>query len=269
MSHEASKQDAGGAADQSDFFRGRVALVTGAGSGIGSAIALALGLAGACVGVHYRRSRDGAEAVRRQIEAGGGGAVLLQADLTKADQVVRIFTELDTAFDGGLDLLVNNAGDWMDKVPVVDCSEAQWDHIFDVNVKSVFLCCQQAARRMIDKGAGAIVNIGSIAGHTGGGGGTAAYGAAKSAVHTFTKALARELAPSGVRVNAVAPGLTDTAMLEGRISREAAKTFSATIPLGRMSRPEEIAPAVMMLLSPAASYITGEIIEVNGGLLMR
>jgi 3-oxoacyl-[acyl-carrier protein] reductase len=269
MSNDTCKEDACAAADPSGFFRGRVALVTGAGSGIGSAIALALGQTGAHVGVHYRRSRDGAEAVRQQIEAAGGGATLLQADLTKADEAARMFTELDAAFEGGLEMLVNNAGDWMDKVPVVDCPEAQWDHIFDVNVKSVFLCCQQAARRMIARGSGAIVNIGSIAGHTGGGGGTAPYGAAKSAVHTFTKALARELAPSGVRVNAVAPGLTDTAMLEGRISSEAAKTFSTMIPLGRMSKPAEIAPAVMMLLSPAASYITGEIIEVNGGLLMR
>lgn len=265
-----AKPTAGGGC-QDDYFRGRVALVTGAGSGIGSAIATALGLAGARVGVHYRSSRAGAESVKQRIEAGGGGgsATLLQADVSCAEQVARMFDELDAAFDGGIDMLVNNAGDWMDKVPIVDLPEAQWDKMFDVNTKSVFLCCQQAARRMIGKGAGAIVNIGSIAGHTGGGGGTTPYAAAKAAVHTFTRALARELGPQGIRVNCVAPGLTATAMLDGRVSDEAVEKFGAITPLGRLGRPAEIAPAVMLLLSPAASFMTGEIIDVNGGLLMR
>ena len=252
-----------------EAFAGRVALVTGAGSGIGSAIALALGSAGAQVGVHNRSSRAGAEAVKQQIEAAGGAAALLQADVSSAEEVARLFGELDAAFDGGIDMLVNNAGDWMDKALIVDCSEAQWDKMLDVNAKSVFLCCQQAARRMVPRGSGAIVNIGSVAGHTGGGGGTAPYAAAKAAVHTFTRALARELGPHGVRVNAVAPGLTDTAMLEGRVTAEAAEKFRGMTPLRRLGEPADIAPAVMLLLSPASSFMTGEIIEVNGGLLMR
>ena len=250
-------------------FKGRVALVTGTGSGMGLEIALALGRAGAHVGVHYRSNRDGAETVKKRIEALGGQAVLLQADLSLAADVTRIFAELDAAFGGRIDMLVNNAGDWMDKAMVVDCPEELWDKMLDVNAKSVFLCCQQAARRMVRQGEGAMVNIGSIAGHTGGGGGTAPYAAAKAAVHTFTRALARELAPHGVRVNAVAPGLTDTPMLAGRVDAQAVDKFSAMTPLGRLGLPGEMAPAVLFLLSPGASFMTGEIIEVNGGLLMR
>ncbi len=251
------------------WFRGRTALVTGAGSGIGYETALALGNAGAFVGVHYCRNRNGADSVRERIEAAGGRAVLVQADLSRSDQVERIFAELVAATDGRLDMLVNNAGDWMDKAPIVDCPEAQWDRMLDVNAKSAFLCCQQAARRMIQQGAGAIVNIGSVAGHTGGGGGTVPYAAAKAAVHTLTRGLARELAPHGIRVNAVAPGMVDTPMLEGRVSPEAAEKLKALTPLGRMAEPSEIAAVVLMLLSPGCSFMTGEIVEVNGGLLMR
>ena len=253
----------------SAWFRGRTALVTGAGSGIGHEIALALGRAGARVGVHCRKSIAAASELIDQVVGLGGEAILLQADLSEPSQVEQIFAEWDRAFGGQTDMLVNNAGEWMDKCLVTECSERQWDHMFDVNAKSVFLCCQQAARRMLVRKSGAIVNIGSVAGHTGGGGGTVPYAAAKAAVHTLTRGLARELGPHGIRVNAVAPGFVETAMTENRVSPEGASAFCASLPLGRIAQANEIAPLVMVLLSPASGYMTGQVVDINGGLLMR
>ncbi len=251
------------------WFRGRVALVTGAGSGIGYEIALALGRAGSRVGVHYRSSADKAQALVDQIRSAGGEAVALQADLSRAQQVEKLFGDLDCAFGGQIDMLVNNAGDWMDKFLIIECSIEQWDKMFDVNAKSIFLCCQQAARRMVKQRSGSILNMGSIAGHTGGGGGTVPYAAAKGAVHTFTRGLAKELALNSIRVNAVAPGFVETPMIEGRVSPEATKAFCATIPLGRISQASEVVPLAMLLLSPESAYLTGQIIDINGGMLMR
>jgi 3-oxoacyl-[acyl-carrier protein] reductase len=243
-------------------------LVTGAGSGIGAAVAVALGAAGAAVGVHYNRNRTGADKVIRQIRDAGATAEAFGADLTDAQAVENLFKDFDNKM-GNITGLVNNAGDWMDKSPIVDCTLAQWQHMFEVNVTSVFLCCQQAARRMIERKAGGIVNVGSVAGHTGGGGGTVPYAAAKSAVHTLTRGLARELAPHGVRVNGVSPGMVDTPMLAGRVSDQARQQISRLTPLGRFAEARELGPAIVFLLSSGASYITGEIIEVNGGLLMH
>jgi 3-oxoacyl-[acyl-carrier protein] reductase len=166
-------------------------------------------------------------------------------------------------------MLVNNAGDWMDKTPIIDTPEEQWDRILDVNAKGVFLCCRQAAGRMIRQGEGSIVNVGSIAGHTGGGGGTVPYAAAKGAVHSLTRGLAKELAPYGIRVNAVAPGVIDTPMIEGRIPPKVVETLKGVTPLGRFGEPQEVASVILMLLSPACSFVTGQIVDVNGGLLMR
>lgn len=253
----------------SDFnLAGQNVLVSGAGSGIGGAVALALASAGASVGVHYNRNRDGADAIVAQARTAGVKAESFQCDLTDAQAVERLFEQFDNKI-GPITGLVNNAGDWMDKVPIVDCTLAQWHRMMDTNATSVFLCCQQAARRMIARKSGAIVNLGSVAGHTGGGGGTVPYAAAKAAVHTFTRGLAKELAPHGIRVNAVAPGMVDTAMLKGRVSDEARLSISRGTPLGRFAEPAEMAPAVAFLLSSGASYITGAILEVNGGLLMR
>jgi 3-oxoacyl-[acyl-carrier protein] reductase len=249
-----------------EWLRGRTALVTGASSGIGYATAVALGSAGAIVGVHYNRNRGGAEAALADIQAAGGRAFAIQADVSRSDQVERMFTEMDRLAGAHLDLLVNNAGEWMDRMLVRDCPEDQWDRMMAVNAKSVFLCCRQAARRMIDAGGGAIVNLGSIVGHTGGSGGTLPYAAAKAAVHTFTRGLAKELAPHGIRVNAVAPGFADTPMLVGRVTHERAQQST---PLGRMAEPGEIASMILTLLSPVSSFVTGQIIDVNGGMLVR
>jgi 3-oxoacyl-[acyl-carrier protein] reductase len=252
--------------NQTDSFQGKVALVTGASSGIGRATALRLGAAGATVGVHCRSNRDSAESVREQIEAAGGRAVVLQADVSRADEVERMFAELDAEADGRLDMLVNNAGEWMDRMPILDCPESQWDRMLDVNAKSVWLCCRQAAKRMIARESGSIVNVGSVVGHTGGSGGTLPYVAAKAAVHTMTRGLARELAPHHIRVNAVAPGFVDTPMLEGRVTEERAQQL---VLLGRKGEPDEVAAVILALLSPAFTFVTGEIVDVNGGMLMR
>lgn len=257
--------------DTSRWFSGRIALVTGAGSGIGRATAVALGRAGAKVGIHYRGNRSGAESARSSIAdaPGDGEGVLLQADLSRSTDVDRVFAELEASFGPRVDCLVNNAGDWMDKEPIADCREEQWDHIFDVNVKSVFLCTRRAARTMIDQGEGSIVNLGSVAGHTGGGGGTVPYAAAKAAVHTFTRGLSRELAPHGIRVNCIAPGLVETPMIAERVGGESRDAMKRLTPLACIGEPDQIAGPILHLLSPAASFVTGQIYDVNGGFLMR
>lgn len=236
---------------------------------MGIEIAAALGEAGAKVGVNFRANREGAAAAVQRIEAAGGQAVAIQADVSQADQIDRMFSELALAFGPRIDMLVNNAGDWMNKTPIVDCDEQTWDRMWSVNVRSVFLCCRAAARKMVQQGEGAIVNIGSVAGFSGGGGGTVPYAVAKAAVHTLTRGLARELGPQGVRVNCVAPGMIDTPMLEGRVSVEARESLIGMTPMRRFGEPREVAPIVLTLLSPASSYITGEVILVDGGLLMR
>jgi len=253
-----------------DSFKNQTALVTGAGSGIGRSIALRLGEAGAHVGVHYCRNRDGAEKLQGEIERAGGRGTLLQADLSEESGVLAMFEQFDAATGRRLDGLVCNAGEWMDKCPIAECELERWDRIFNVNLRSVFLCCREAVLRMSRQAeGGAIVNIGSVAGHTGGGGGTVPYAAAKAAVHTLTRGLSKEVAGKKIRVNAVAPGMVDTPMLDGRVSDEARRGLEKMTPAGRFAEPADIAEVVLMLLSPISGYMIGQVVDVNGGLLMR
>jgi 3-oxoacyl-[acyl-carrier protein] reductase len=178
---------------------GKIALVTGGGAGIGRAIAETLGARGAVVAVHFFKSRDGAQAA---CDAIGGGAAAFQADLTSGDQVRDLVARVEAQL-GPIDVLVNNAGDLIQRRSLLEMTEAMFRQVIDVNLTSTFLCCQAAAPTMIARRTGAIVNMSSLAAHNGGGPGAFAYAAAKAAIIALSKGLAKELAPKGIRVNCV------------------------------------------------------------------
>lgn len=248
---------------------GRRALVTGAGSGIGRAIALALAECGADVAVHYGRSADGAAAAAKEIGAAGRRATTVQADLTESDQARRC---VDTAVDflGGLDVLVNNAGHLVGRCPVAEMEDEFWASVMDVNVTSTFLATRAAIPHVTESAHGRIVNMASLAAENGGGPGSAAYATAKAAVLGFTKGLAKELAPQGVTVNSVAPGfIGGTAFHDTFTTDEARTKIVGGVPLQREGTPQDVAGAVCYLASDLAAYVTGETIDVNGGVLTR
>jgi 3-oxoacyl-[acyl-carrier protein] reductase len=247
---------------------GSVALVTGASSGIGAATAATLADLGARVAIGYHRNKQGAEDTRAAIVAAGGTAIAIEADVRRAEDVralvARVASEL-----GPIDILVNNAGSLVGRMSVREITEERLDEILTLNLKSAVLASQAVASSMIDRRRGAIVNVVSIAGHTGGGPGAGVYAASKAALTAFTKSLAKELAPHGVRVNAVSPGVIDTPFHEVFSTPEMMRSFVAAIPLGRVGTAAECATVIAFLASGAASYIVGETIEVNGGQLMR
>ncbi len=246
---------------------GRVALVTGASTGIGRWAAVALAECGAAVAINYNKNLAGAEETKRIVETVGGKAVIIQADIsTKAGAVA--LTEAARAQLGPIDILVNNAGDLMQRCSLQEFSEDLWDRVMNLNLKSVLLCSQTVMPEMIARKSGVIINLGSIAGHNGGGPGAGVYATAKAAVHCLTKALAKELAPHGIRVNAVAPGVIDTPFHERMSTPEMIKQFVGTIPMGRTGTSEECGRVIAFLASDAAAYIHGEMIEINGGQLM-
>jgi 3-oxoacyl-[acyl-carrier protein] reductase len=247
---------------------GKTALVTGAASGIGAAIASGLGAAGARVVVHYNRNAEGAEAVRAAVEAAGGSVRVVQADLTDSGRAGALVEEV-AAEDGGLDVLVNNAGDLVRRAEVSELTDEEFHHIMDLNLTSVFAACRAAAPVMTKQGAGSIINLTSVAARNGGGGGSVVYATSKGAVSTFTRGLARELAPHGVRVNALAPGVIRTPFHERHTKDEQMRAMLGTVPMGRAGEPEECVGAALYLASEAmSSYVTGQIVEVNGGQLM-
>lgn len=249
------------------MFSEEVAWVTGSSTGIGRACALALAKEGCRVAVHYNRSEDEARKAVEEIESSGGEALLLGGDVTDAGEVERMIGEIEDRF-GRLDILVNNAGSLVERRSLEDMTEDLWGRVMDVNLKSVYLC-SQAALPLMKRNGGRIINITSVAARNGGGPGSVAYATSKGGVSTMTRAMAKELVSEGILVNAVAPGVITTPFHERFTPDDAREKMTGAIPLGREGTPEETAGAVVYLASPAASYLVGEIVEVNGGLLMN
>jgi len=246
---------------------GKTALVTGASSGIGAATAEVLADLGAQVAIGNHNNEKGAREVCARILAAGGKAIALRADVRIPDEARRLVQEA-AAHLAPIDILVNNAGSLVKRVPMREVSEALWDEVMDLNVKSAQICSQLVEPSMMERRGGAIVNVVSIAGRFGGGPGAGVYSTAKGGMITMTKAWAREMAPFGVRVNAVSPGVIDTPFHEVFSTPEIIQNVVKTIPIGRTGTSIECAQVIAFLASDAASYLAGETIEVNGGQLM-
>jgi 3-oxoacyl-[acyl-carrier protein] reductase len=248
----------------SDVLRGQVALVTGGSRGIGRAIARRLAADGAFVVVNYVANDAAAEETVRLIEEAGGAAEVARFDVGDGD-AVRAAVRNIVDRRGRIDILVNNAG-WAVDALLLRLKEEDWERVLRTNLSGIFHCTKAALRTMVRARQGRVINLTSVVAEMGNAG-QVAYAAAKAGVLGFTKSLAREVAARGITVNAVAPGFVDTDMTGGLT--DAQRTFYTTvIPAGRIARPDEIADAVAFLASPAAGYITGQVLHVNGGLYM-
>jgi 3-oxoacyl-[acyl-carrier protein] reductase len=246
--------------------KGKKVLVTGSSSGIGSATAIMFSRQGCFVGVHYFRTKEGGEKTLVQVKKYSDG-VLLCADMRDKEQTNQMVQQFAKKA-GGIDVLVNNAGSLIERQPFETATVDYHEDVFATNVRSVFFATQSALP-YLKKSKGCIVNIGSVAGHTGGGEGAGLYAAAKAAVATETIAMANEFARYGIRVNSVLPGFIETRFHQRFSSAERRKKTAEQTPLGRNGSAEDVAKAVLFLASDAASFITGEYIAVNGGLYMR
>ena len=250
----------------------KVALVTGGSRGLGKAICLALAAEGARVAVNYRQNAEQATAVLEEIRGTlGGQSMAVAADVASEDDVAAMFRQIDEAF-GPADVLVNNAA-YCPTGPIAETSESQWTYTLRTNLTGPFLASREFVRRLLATGRtgpfiGRIVNVSSQAAFRGSTSGHLPYDTSKGGLVSFTVALARELAPKGIAVNAVAPGMIRTEMVERVLEANEAK-YLARIPLGRIAEPEEIARVVVFLASAAASYMTGATVDVSGGMLMR
>ena len=243
----------------------KAAIVTGSGRGIGREIALALAKQGANLVINDV-NLESAQQVVEEIKALGRKAIAVKADVTKWAEVTAMVDACVQEF-GNVDIMVNNAG-IVQAVPMLEITEEEWDKVMAINLKGVFLCCKAVFPVMMAKKKGKIINIASIAGKRGGGLlGNSCYSASKGGVIAFTKTIAREGAAYGININAITPGLTDTEMTKS-VTGEKRERILSLIPLGRAGKPADIAGAVCFLASGASDYMTGEIMDVDGGLMM-
>jgi len=246
-------------------FSQRQVLVTGASTGIGAAAAIAFARAGANVAVHYNRSRAAAEAVAEEASGYHGGITLVQGDVLDPTVPARIVAEAADAL-GGLDVLVNNAGGLVARRVTEEMDDDFLEAVTSLNYYSTVRASKAAIPFLRQSDAGAIINVSSIAARNGGGPGTAVYAAAKAAISGYTRGLAKELASAGIRVNAIAPGVIDTPFHAPHTTSDAMAQMAGQIPMGRVGTSDECAGTILFLASPAsASFITGEVVEVNGG----
>jgi len=244
---------------------GKVALVTGASAGIGRAIALALGQEGADVVVVGDVNLERAQQVAQEIEGYGRRARVIMADVSDRQAVHRLVNETVSVF-GRVDILVNNAG-IIRRGTFLDHDPEEWDRVLAVNLGGTFNCSREVVPLMLKQGGGRIINISSVVGRMGDIASAPSYGTSKGAIDTFTKSLARELAPHGITVNGVAPHAIETEMSQ-QWSPEKRRQIVDAIPMKRLGQPEEVAEAVVFLASDGASFITGHVLDVNGGYLM-
>ena len=254
----------------SDFdIAGKVCLVTGASRDIGAAVARGLGMHGAAVAGHCRSGRAEGEQVVADVERSGGKALLVQGDIAEPGTLDRLIAETVAGF-GRLDVLINNAGDQISRVDIADTSDELFERHVAVNIRPTFAACRAAIRQFRKQGTGGnIINVSSIAARTGGGGGSYIYAGAKGFISTFSRALAKEVATQGIRVNVVSPGVIATDLQNRVTSPEQLRTTATQIPMRRVGVPDECTGAFLYLCSDKLSgYVTGQVIEVNGGLLM-
>lgn len=248
--------------------RGKTAFVSGASTGIGAAVARALGAQGMQVAVHYNRSEEQAQSVADAVREGGGEAILLQADVRDSAEIRKAVAAALQAF-GRIDVLVNNAGSLVQRVPITELTDALFDEVLHINARSMMAFCREVVPAMRTQGGGAIINVTSVAARHGGGPGAALYAGAKGFVSTATRGLAKELVSDRIRVNAVAPGVIVTPFHDRFSTPQMMEGFKASIPMGRLGTADECVGAFLYLASEALSgYVTGQILEVNGGQYM-